>query len=187
MPQTPALAGGTGWLRGVGLTLPHPPACEPGLHCREHIRWPVGVKKSHISLCLQLCPCLQVPALRAAVLWGNSSCIAACSHSHLTGPQHQWSCSGPACASLGRHGQLVSMECAVRGKKKERLTLINTSNSALTPLWVFKLLNLSFLAFQKHTIMYNICLKKHWLPVLSSRVNMEKMNRRRYHSATEWI
>ena len=73
VPHALALAGSTGWLRGVSLTLPHPPPCEPGFHCREHIRWSAGVKKSHISLYMQLCPCLQVPALRAAFLYGDTA------------------------------------------------------------------------------------------------------------------
>lgn len=71
------------------------------------------------------------------------------------------------------------MELPVR-KEKQSLTLINSSNSALTVLWGFKLLNLSFLASQEHTITYNVFLRKRWLPILSSRVNMAKMNWRKY-------
>lgn len=44
----------------------------------------------------------------------------------------------------GRHGRRVSVERAVRGNNKGSLALINTSDSALPLLWVFKLLNLSF-------------------------------------------
>lgn len=69
----PALTGSTGWWRGISLTLPHPPPCKPVFHCREQIRWPVGVKKSHILLCMQLCPSLRVPALRAAFFYGDTA------------------------------------------------------------------------------------------------------------------
>lgn len=44
-----------------------------GFHCRKHTRWPVGKKRSHLSLCMQLCPCLQVPALRAAFPHGDTA------------------------------------------------------------------------------------------------------------------
>lgn len=70
------------------------------------------------------------------------------------------------------------MELPVR-KEKQSLTLINVSNSAVALLWGFELLNLSFLASQEHTITYNSCLRKHWLPILSSRVNMAEMTWRR--------
>lgn len=40
------------------------------------------------------------------------------------------------------------MELPIR-KEKQSLTLINSSNSAVAPLWGFELLNLSFLASQE--------------------------------------
>lgn len=84
-PHTPVLAGSTGCLRAICPT-PDPPPCDPGFHCRGHIGQAVGVKKPHISLCLQLWPCLQVPALRAAFLYGDTAPapLPAAAHTWLT-------------------------------------------------------------------------------------------------------
>lgn len=105
---------------GSGLT-PNAPPCEPGVHGRGLIGRPVGAKKLRVSLCMQLCPCLQAPALGAAFRHGDTAPAPLPAATHTC----QSRC-GPARAAVGSHGQWIATGCAVRGKKRGSLALINT-------------------------------------------------------------